>query len=367
MNERYLPKRMLAFLGLGGLFLLGIFFYSSRKIEGPQSASGEKPEERKSEEGKRAKDPELDAQCWGAACDQNVFGKIEGMVEVPIIGGPQSYMDRGGELEAVGYFFVGHLDGARVGDDQLNVAFSTKTGNIRPLVLKRAGDHTIGTDKVFLYEPFDRDSSAANGPKPRNLCQGQRFPIPGGPADAFDGKAVAIPGHWGREPSDGSPKKDGAFTLSCASGVVAKCILRGYVPSDKEPSKNDLLLACLYASRSQPNKEGTAHTCNGTIIDIYDEKGIQPIDPSLPASYTFEAAWNQDGLVCMNHPRYSGCAEALPKVPKCPDDVAQGNNWSALDKRILIKTRSVMVEGACPNTLEGILNVCNPEPAPASP
>ncbi len=318
MNERFLSKRMLALLGLGVLCLVGL---ACRRN------SDETPEE-----------------------------------PHKAIGGPQSYMVRGGGLETVEYLYSdANGDLGKVGDKDLRSHYYDIDAGGRtirsPLFLKRVGDQKIGTSTIFLYEPIVYDIRLEDEWKPRNLCQGQRFPMPGGPADAFEGKAVAIPGHWLSEPIAKS-RSDLPVTLSCASGVVGKCILRGYVPSDKEPSKQELFRACLYASRSQPNKAGTTHTCNGTIIDIYDEQGIQPIDPSLPATYTFEAAWNQDGLVCMNHPRYSGCTDALPKVPKCPDDIAQGNKWSAFNKRILIKTRSVMVEGACPNTPEAIASVC---------
>jgi len=286
-------------------------------------------------------------------------------------GGPQSRMYKGGKLEIIEYFYdaQGALPPGELPASVLLRIPQHKDVTVAP---KYTGDYEITVDqgpdgkekrvigKVRLYEP------TYNGPSgPENLCEGQKYEVTKAgqrvSIPELTGKAIAYEGYWDVEHGQyHTNHSDGhkPFILSCATGVVAKCMLRGYLPS----SNKALFDACLYASRSQRSNEPAervALTCNGTIVDIYDQQGIQTFDRGLDASYTFEAAWNAQGILCSNHPRYSGCATNLDGIPKCPEDVANGSAWKFGDKDILLKTRSAMVEKDCPGKDEAtVQKVC---------
>jgi hypothetical protein len=162
---------------------------------------------------------------------------------------------------------------------------------------------------------------------------------------------IAVPGYWKYEGGDyleTSPEGRKVFSLSCVTGVTAKCILRGYVPFpwSQDPREDDLYRACLHASRAEfskgNQKQSISYTCNGTIIDISDHLKIQTWD-------TFEAAWGKDGILCMNHSRYTGCEEELKNTPPCQQEMAREDYWP---EGVLIKTRSANNKargGKCPS------------------
>lgn len=294
-------------------------------------------------------------------------GKLPGTGEN---GGPQSRMYKGGKLEFVEYFYGsnGALPSSPLSAPisahvprHSDFTVSTQDKGDYEVVVEKNDGTKKALGKVRLYEPM------YNGPFGKeNLCAGEEYlvlkkgkivSVP-----ELSGKAIMHDGHWDAESGTymtEDKEHHKSFVLSCPTGVVAKCMLRGYLPS----SQPNLFKTCLYAFRSQINDEvpiqRQALTCNGTTIDIYDNQGIQDFDQDLPATYTFEAAWNTKGMVCSNHPRYAGCKASMDKIPKCPDEVATGNSWSFEGQEILIKTRSAMVEKECPNEDEAnVQEIC---------
>ena len=132
-----------------------------------------------------------------------------------------------------------------------------------------------------------------------------------------DGRRQAIPVTGRFSSADGrfGAGGPGSFELACTAGAMGKCIRLGYHPwqartlpkpvahSDGEqvPSYLDLYNACIQMIRADYGGDGTVTTRNGTVIDLYDDHGIQMPDPDHPMA--FEAGWTQDGAVCVNHPR----------------------------------------------------------------
>lgn len=119
------------------------------------------------------------------------------------------------------------------------------------------------------------------------------------------------------------------FTLACSGTVVAKCINQwGYAPWE-DPER---FHACTRMGRADYAGDGKAHTVDGTMIDIHDDKinadYPSPSDPNsswpfassplqLPPAgqspeYYFEAAWRPDGAYCMSRARWSTLAPGGP-------------------------------------------------------
>src|SRR5215469_7409897 len=97
-----------------------------------------------------------------------------------------------------------------------------------------------------------------------------------------------------------------AFTISCTSGAIGKCVRIGYKPWREVGGESlwDYHQACVRAIRADYDGDGTGHTRNGTLVDIFDRLGIQPPEPD-PRGPTlkFEAAWGPDGAVCIRRTR----------------------------------------------------------------
>lgn len=122
------------------------------------------------------------------------------------------------------------------------------------------------------------------------------------------------PGNKGLQlgfPLRGTMTEDGGFnpsetdfTFSCTGGAVSKCIRLGYEPWKDGPDGEPLLdhfRACIRMIRADYCGNGTPHTRNGTLINIYDRFGIQKSETSPELS--FEAAWGAKGAICVRKTR----------------------------------------------------------------
>ncbi|OEO32303.1 hypothetical protein VW23_012205 [Devosia insulae DS-56] len=116
-----------------------------------------------------------------------------------------------------------------------------------------------------------------------------------------EGYAVA-----GRADADGTihPAEPGEFVLTCTSGAQGKCLRFGYRPWEIGPdgvSKADRYNACIHMVRADYCGDGTPTTRDGTIIDMFDDAGIQVADRN--PGFSFEAAWTPKGAACVAHVR----------------------------------------------------------------
>lgn len=90
-----------------------------------------------------------------------------------------------------------------------------------------------------------------------------------------------------------------AFTFSCASGVIAKCVGWGYAPDEVGA---DVHQSCTRLARADYCGDGRAHTVDGTLVDVYDRMGVMQPEPG--SELEFEAGWGPDGATCVSRPRY---------------------------------------------------------------
>lgn len=168
--------------------------------------------------------------------------------------------------------------------------------------------------------------------------------------------AVAVPGYYdkGANRAHFIPS-DQYFTIACITGVAAKCAHWGYMPGamNNEP-RADLgpyYSACVHAAladyENAYNVDTTgptgSYTCEGTIVDIFDNLGIQTEDENS-ATMSLESSWIGSGPISIARPRYVGCQSKVETLRQFnqPD-----NGW-------LVKIRSdknnTPVNGDCPAT-----------------
>jgi hypothetical protein len=120
-----------------------------------------------------------------------------------------------------------------------------------------------------------------------------------------DGRRAGFPVP-GRASSDGTVAEagPGVFELTCTGGAQAKCVRFGYRPWDVGPdgqTRRDLYNTCIRMVRADYGGDGRGTTRDGTLIDVYDFRGIQSPDPR--EDHDLEAGWGLDGAVCVRHVR----------------------------------------------------------------
>lgn len=159
--------------------------------------------------------------------------------------------------------------------------------------------------EVHLYTVFFQN----NQHHWQNLCN----------ADAqYPAKAIALPGSW--DNSGTYRPRENQVTFSCLNGAIAKCVQFGYKPwkTVNGRSLEDYHQACVRMVRADYCGDGTAHTKDGTIINLYDRLNIQKRD--AVAGMSFEAAWGIDGAQSIHHTRYPEDLAYVQRV--CPNRLA---------------------------------------------
>jgi hypothetical protein len=111
------------------------------------------------------------------------------------------------------------------------------------------------------------------------------------------------PDFHGRQAGFPLPDKAGGFTFVCTSGAAGKCVLMGYRPwnNSAETPLRALHRACVHMLRADYGGDDRPTTRDGTAVDIYDRFQIQL--PAMRQDMSLEAAWSEDGAVCVAHPR----------------------------------------------------------------
>jgi hypothetical protein len=129
------------------------------------------------------------------------------------------------------------------------------------------------------------------------------------------------------------------FTLACTASAIADCYRWGYRPwVTGFGNVKTTHWACTRLARADYCGDGTLHTMDGTMINVWDN--LPPPGPiqahgTTPPGMTFEAAWDQTGALCLSHARWafngSVVAAACPNrlhppgtgSPSVCDDAAQ--------------------------------------------
>jgi ADYC domain len=191
------------------------------------------------------------------------------------------------------------------------------------------------TGETFLYTFMARNRASGAW---ANLCT----------PDA-DGLAAGFPlsGTW--TASGEHVASDQAFSLTCTSGALGKCVRMGYRPwqaAQGGAPLRDYHQACVRMVRADYCGDGMGHTRNGTPINVYDRLGIQQAD-AAPAM-RFEAAWSADGAVCVRHVRVAeaGSLEALAR--SCPGRLAGRVGVACTEEAALRSSATLLMNGSVP-------------------
>ncbi|MGK3982542.1 ADYC domain-containing protein [Sorangium sp. So ce136] len=222
--------------------------------------------------------------------------------------------------------------------------------------LNAVGEHSCGSSgPVPIYEVL---VPTREKPEGLNPCAGEAY-VPGPDETCqdptqLDGRAIAIPGAWDKE--TGVYYKDRAgkpvFTLSCMTGIAAKCVNWGYPPWGQhgQTTLSDYFIACTHAARAE-YKSGRSYTCQGTQIDVYDRLAIEQPDKTNH-DLKIEAAWGKGGLICMGAPRFAACETEVQPLPDCDEKQLSWDNRASWPPDVLLVTRSTNANatptGACP-------------------
>jgi hypothetical protein len=133
----------------------------------------------------------------------------------------------------------------------------------------------------------------------RDPATGQWNPI----CTAADGKAVdAIPleyrWNYGQGVAGGGAKiyDTTSFTFACKGAALAKCVEFGYAPwrSVNGESLEGYHQACTRMLRGDFCGDGTPHTVDGNLVNLYDAASVQ-VDTE---SWLAEAEWTTQGATC---------------------------------------------------------------------
>jgi hypothetical protein len=214
-----------------------------------------------------------------------------GLVSAAAAGGTEPRTAVGVE----GTAFVVRLlpDGRRLGQEEL-VGAVLEVGDERgrPLTVRVDGFARDPRDPARETVLYRLSALGADGAW-RELC----LPDPEGERWAFP-----LAGAW-TEAGEHLPHP-GAFSVTCTSGAIGKCVRAGYKPwaaaADGTPLW-DHHQACVRLFRADYCGDGVGHTRDGTRIGLYDRLGVQEDEPG--PGMRFEAAWGPRGAVCVARPR----------------------------------------------------------------
>jgi hypothetical protein len=166
-------------------------------------------------------------------------------------------------------------------------------------------DRQDAAGEIVLYTLSEQDAESGEW---RNLC------LPGP-----DGRRLGFPLAGAFTPDGRYEAARGRILLTCIGGAEGKCVRFGYKPWGIGPDNVSLapyFQACVRLVRADYCGDGTAHTRDGTPIDIFDTVGIQRAGTT--PEMTFEAVWGPDGAVCVRRTRLPDVFDSVTLAAQCP-------------------------------------------------
>lgn len=160
-----------------------------------------------------------------------------------------------------------------------------------------------------------------------SLCSYNGQPVP----------AIPLVNHWNMQTGDRIDDPD-IVTFACRGGALAKCVDWGYRPWATakrcdpvtqvcaDVSLREYHQACTRLVRADYCGDGTPHTVNGTLIDVYDplSPGIQVEASADHPLWGVEAEWGPDGATCAGSAlrlQHLDELEIPYEYPPCLDDL----------------------------------------------
>ncbi len=117
-----------------------------------------------------------------------------------------------------------------------------------------------------------------------------RVPLCGLDATGAPIRALAVPGSWSATAAYTESATE--FTFACRGTSVAKCVELGYKPWS---GYGDQLASCVRMLRGDYCGDGESHTANGTVLNFYDNVGVQ-LDTE---AWVVEGEWTPAGARCV--------------------------------------------------------------------
>jgi hypothetical protein len=166
---------------------------------------------------------------------------------------------------------------------------------ISGIVAEDAINDPTHTGNTFLYTLLQNvDNTGSWQPACPVDGSGRRVAIP--LADIFNERGTRMPSvQW--------------FTFGCTTAVIGKCYRLGYRPWVTGYGNLSIMhWTCTRVLRADYCGDGVPHTQNGKLINAWDV--LSPPGPILaqgptPPDMTFEAAFDQNGALCLSHERWS--------------------------------------------------------------
>jgi hypothetical protein len=128
-------------------------------------------------------------------------------------------------------------------------------------------------------------------------------------------RAIPLQGGWDYRsgvPGGGSRiDEPNAITFACEGYALYKCVDFGYKPwtTASHGDMRNHHEACTRLIRADYCGDGTSWTVDGTLVNVFDNLGVQPDTETWPT----EAEWDQDGAICLSHQRIQN----MPTIPQC--------------------------------------------------
>jgi hypothetical protein len=110
------------------------------------------------------------------------------------------------------------------------------------------------------------------------------------------------------------------FTLVCTSGAQGKCVRLGYRPWERDAQGRSMAPtydACVRMMRADYCGDGRSFTRDGTRIEIANRGQAESFD-ARESTFGFEAAWGQDGAICVARPRIPDEISLTLLAATCP-------------------------------------------------
>jgi hypothetical protein len=121
------------------------------------------------------------------------------------------------------------------------------------------------------------------------------YPLCGVDSQGLPVLAVTVAGVWSATSTDAASYGPSTtqFTFACRARTVAKCVELGYKTFKGYTNQ---MTSCVRLLRGDYCGNGTAHTVDGTVLNLYDNVGVQTDTKAWPK----EAEWTPSGARCIN-------------------------------------------------------------------